>query len=85
MPVGPGPVDPGPGPIPPVHSEGITLAQYDAIQMGWSEADVAPVTGSPFRTTQVSGMTVWVYALADSDSVAWVFFKDGKVVRKSRL
>jgi hypothetical protein len=84
--VTPPPVVTPPIPPPPVTTVGyITDAQYAAIETGANEAQVGVALGVPFRATKAAGYTVWVYAFQNSDSVAWVFFQNGVVVRKSRL
>lgn len=86
---GPGPVTPGPvdpGPTPPSNGEGtITIAAYDSIPDGASETEVYGQLGKPFRRTETGGFVILVYALRDSDSVAWFFLKDGNLDHKRRL
>lgn len=86
IPVGPGPVDPGPvHPPGPVAVGAIDEAKWATTPDGMTEADLVAFVGQPFRKSLVNGFTVYVYAFVNSDSVAWFFVKDGKVVRKARL
>jgi hypothetical protein len=84
-PVNPGPIDPGPV-APPADGEGtITMAAYNAVADGATEADVYAALGKPFRRTETGGYSILVYSIRGSDSVAWFFLRDGKLDHKRSL
>jgi hypothetical protein len=80
----PVPVPVDPGPVTPT-TGAIDEAGYAAILDGATEADVIARLGAPFRKSVASGFTIYVYAFRNSDSVAWLYFSAGVVVRKARL
>ena len=69
----------------PVPSGAISETGYAGLTEGMAEAQVISAVGTPFRVSETGGFKIYVYAFENSNSVAWVMFKNGLVVRKSRL
>lgn len=83
VPTPPAPVDPGP--VDPVTNGAITVAQFDAVPAGATEAEVLAALGTPFRRFTAAGMDVLQYVFNGSSAEAHFFLKDGKVERKARF
>lgn len=80
---GPGPT-PTPQPTPSGHV--VTVAEFEGIALGTSEADLVAAFGQPFRKSAIGqpGTSAFLY-LSTESLIAEFWILNGRVVNKNRL
>ena len=70
-------------PVQPPSTTGITMAAFDAVPLGATEADVVKALGAPFQSHDAAGFAIHTYLVVGDSRTAFAWMRAGVLDHKT--